>query len=333
MSATQFSVNPRWRVLLADLGIGSLSLLKRAKLPQDLFVREKASLTSAEYFRLWEALVEEAGDPLLPLRMGEAISTEVFDPPIFAAMCSPNLIVALKRIAKYKPLICPMRLHIEETTQSTRLAFEWLDKTVAPPAPLIAMELVFFVQLARLGTRYRVCPLEVRAPLRLNPADAYTAWFGVRVKPSEQSAISFRKDDALRPFLTANEPMWSYFEPTLQRNLDALKHEASMVERVHASLLELIPSGLASMDAVARKLGMSHRTLQRNLSQEGTRFQTVLASTRTKLAMHYLKSSPLSSAEIAFLLGFDDPNSFFRAFRTWTGATPEQVRATSQTNA
>lgn len=327
MNFNDYAVNPGWRVLMSDLGIRPGSVLKRAGLPQDLFALDKASISAEAYFRLWEALVAEADDPLLPLHIGEAISTEAFDPPIFAAMCSPNLNVALSRIAKYKPLIGPMELHMEETSKSTRMALEWLDKTVVPPAPLLAMELVFFVRLARLGTRARICPSEVTSPVRLTPASEYTKWFGVRVKQGEKASITFRGDDAALPFLTANEPMWSYFEPGLQKTLDALTRDATMSERVKASLLELIPSGLASMDEVAKKLGTSNRTLQRNLKQEGTRFQSVLASTREDLAMHYLKSSSMSGAEISFLLGFDDPNSFFRAFRSWTGETPEQVRS------
>ena len=92
------------------------------------------------------------------------------------------------------------------------------------------------------------------------------------------------------------------------------------------ALLELLPSGDASTQAVSKKLGLSTRTLQRRLSTEGGSFQLVLKETREELARHYLKSSTMSGAEISFLLGFEDPNSFFRAFHTWTGETPEGVR-------
>jgi AraC-like DNA-binding protein len=52
----------------------------------------------------------------------------------------------------------------------------------------------------------------------------------------------------------------------------------------------------------------------------------VLKSARMRLAQHYLKNTTLSAAEVSFLLGFEDPNSFFRAFRRWTDATPEAWR-------
>ena len=48
------------------------------------------------------------------------------------------------------------------------------------------------------------------------------------------------------------------------------------------------------------------------------------------LANHYLKTSTMSGSEISFLLGFEDPNSFFRAFHTWTGRTPELVRTSAR---
>ena len=85
------------------------------------------------------------------------------------------------------------------------------------------------------------------------------------------------------------------------------------------------------MDAVSAKLRASTRTVQRRLKEEGGSFQHVLNRTREDLAIHYLKTSTMSGAEISFLLGFEDPNSFFRAFHAWTGDTPEKMRATIRT--
>ena len=87
-----------------------------------------------------------------------------------------------------------------------------------------------------------------------------------------------------------------------------------------------MPSGESSIAEVARKLGVSKRTLQRHLETEGTNFQEVLAATREDLARYYLTKTRLSGAEISYLLGFGDPNSFFRAFHAWTGQTTEQFR-------
>ncbi len=120
--------------------------------------------------------------------------------------------------------------------------------------------------------------------------------------------------------------MWAFFETELNKRLSDLTESATSEDRVHSALLELLPSGEGSIDAVAKKLGTSSRTLQRRLGTEGLRLQTLLDGTREALAKHYLRTSDLSGAEISFLLGFKDPNSFFRAFSAWTGTTPERAR-------
>jgi AraC-like DNA-binding protein len=245
-------------------------------------------------------------------------------------MCSPDLDIALSRIATYKRLVCPMALQVDVGPKSTTLGLEWLDTTIKPPAPLVGMELVFFVQLARIATRTRVCPLKVKSPHVLEPQEEYAEYFGVRIQRGQRPLVSFSSADARLPFMTANEEMWHFFEPGLKKRLSELDEMATIADRVHAALLELLPAGSASVDAVSKKLGTSTRTLQRRLGQERMSFQTVLNKTREELAKHYLKTSDMTGAEISFLLGYEDPNSFFRAFHTWTGETPERARSVLQ---
>ena len=331
--ANSFTIHPGWRLLLKDAGIDGTRVLRRADLPDDLLSRPSASLSTADYFRFWHALDEEAGDPTLPIRIGGAISVEAFDAPIFAALCSPDLNTALRRIRRYKPLIGPMALHVDQGTTTTRLEIEYLDKTETSPIVLAATELIFFVQLARLGIREQICPVAVETPSPPEPVAAFEAYFGRRVQVGSAHSVTFSAVDAARPFLTVNEPMWQFFQPELRKRLSELDETATVSDRVRGALLELLPSGSSSLTAVAKRLAVSTRTLQRRLSTEGRSFQHVLDSTREELARHYLGSSAMSGAEISFLLGYEDPNSFFRAFHAWTGETPEQVRLASTASA
>ena len=126
--------------------------------------------------------------------------------------------------------------------------------------------------------------------------------------------------------------MWRFFEPELRKRLSDLHEEESFTVRVNSSLLELLPSGQATMDAVAKKLAVSKRTLQRRLSEEETTFHDELNRTRERLARHYLSRSDLSGSQISYLLGFEEPSSFFRAFQSWTGQTPKQMRISANQN-
>ena len=81
-----------------------------------------------------------------------------------------------------------------------------------------------------------------------------------------------------------------------------------------------------SIEYVAKQLAMSKRTLQRKLSEENYSYQWVLKKVRQELADYYLQQTQLPIIEVSFLLGFQETNSFIRAYSSWTGTTPSQVR-------
>ena len=256
---------------------------------------------------------------------------EAFDVPLFAATCSSNLNVAARRLAQHKKLIGPMQLVVSESQTETVLEFIW-PPDVMPPHSLSLTELVSCVTLVRLTTRASIRPIRVTTPNPPEDAEAYREYFGVSVQKGAAYTVAFSAEDARRPFLTANDRMWEFFEPELRRRLSELEAGTTVAERVRASLLELLPAGNGSMEGVASELAMSTRTLQRRLKGENTTFQAILDSTRESLARHYLAQSELSAAEISFLLGYEDPRSFYRSFRAWTGKTPQLVRAASRLN-
>lgn len=322
-----YSLDTTWRTLLKDLGVKPANVLRRAGLPDDLFSQPSARLEAEAYYQLWDAVEAETGDPLFPIRLCQSVRSESFSPPIFAALCSPNLLTAGKRIAKYKRLIGPMRFEIEEVGDAVRFELIWLDAPLTPPVSLVTMELLFSVALARIGTREPIRPISVTTKVLPSPIAPYEEFLGARMQRGAKHQLTFTKADAHRPFLTSNEPLWAAFEPDLRQRLAGLDAHETTAKRVRAALHEALPSGLVSMDAIAQKLALSKRTMQRRIEGEGTSFQEILKDTREALARHYLQKTELPTAEIAFLLGFDEPTSFYRAFRTWTGTTPETLRS------
>ncbi|MFM7202032.1 MAG: AraC family transcriptional regulator ligand-binding domain-containing protein [Myxococcota bacterium] len=326
MSPYTYALDVAWPSFLKQLGVSPVQLLHRAGLPEDLFHRPSPRLEAADYYRFWEALEAEAGGETLPLRLYELLRGEAFSPPLFAALCSPNLLSALKRLATYKRLVAPMRLDILETPETVTAQLFWLHTGPPPPVTLVVTELLFWVCLARMGTHEPIRPLRMMAQHPPAPIEAYAAFVGVPIQPGPGHEVVFSRRDAERAFLSSNDALWAVFEPELRRRLAELASVATTSERVRAVLLEGLPSGVFMMEDVARKLLMSRRTLQRRLEEEGTSFQELLRGLREELALHYLRQTPLPTAEISFLLGFEEPSSFFRAFSQWTGRTPELVR-------
>ena len=326
---THFAVDLGWRTLLRDLEVREAHVLRRAGLPDDLFTRPGRGLSTDEYFRFWQSLEAEGHGEPTALRVMRAVTTEIFSPALFAALCSATLTQAAQRLATYKPLVAPMTLAVEVGADGgLGISPRWLHAVGGVPFTVVVSELAFFLRLAQIATREPVRAATVTVP-RIpegTPTAAYTAFFGVHLAEGETPGITFRAADARRPFLTVNDRMWEVFEPELRRRLGDLTAHAALGERVSAALLELLPGGQGSLEAVAQRLNLSTRTLQRGLDKEQLNFRLLVNRTRERLARHYLTQTALPGGEIAFLLGFDDPNSFFRAFKEWTGSTPEALR-------
>lgn len=326
METAGYALDTTWRTLLKDLGIAPANVLRRARLPDDLLQHPSMRLAPQDYYRLWDSMEAEAADSLFPLRLCEAVRSESFSPPLFAALCSPDFLTAAQRIAKYKALIAPFRFDVSHTPGRVSIELKWPDDGLAPPVSLVVVELLFCVTLARMGTREQVRPVAVTTTVLPVPLAPYEAFLGARLKRGAAHRVEFDAADAALPFLTSNESLWAAFEPSLRQRLADLEASATTAQRIRAALLEGLPSGLVAIEHVARKLALSKRTLQRRVDAEGTSYQAILNETRKDLAHHYLQRTALPVAEISFMLGFDETNSFYRAFRTWTGTTPDKIR-------
>ncbi len=325
--ATHFTFSPSWKVLLNDMGIDPADALVAAGLPADLFNQAHAQLSAVEYFRFWQGIEHVTGPKNLPLLLADNLSIESFDPAIFASICSQNLNQAVVRISKYKPLIGPMVLEPQINEQQTQLLISCYGFATSLPQSFELTELAFYTQLARLATRYHIQPTALTLSELPEDMTPYEHFFGCRLMRAPQVSITFSAADANRPFLTSNATMWSFFKTNLNQRLKDMDQAAKISDRVKAVLIEALPCGESSIALIAKRLAMSKRTLQRKLSEEARTYQSVLQQVRSDLADHYLRYSELPLAEISFLLGFQETNSFFRAYSNWKGITPSQYRA------
>lgn len=119
--------------------------------------------------------------------------------------------------------------------------------------------------------------------------------------------------------------------PLLQQHAERLlaqrkSIDTSTASQVQSALPPLLAQGEARVQAVAARLQLSPRTLQRRLAAEGQAFQQLLDTTRRQLAAQYLRDATLSLTEIAFLLGYAEQSSFSHAHRAWHGCSPLQWR-------
>ena len=98
--------------------------------------------------------------------------------------------------------------------------------------------------------------------------------------------------------------------------------------KVENAIAPLLPHGQAKMEEIAKRLGVSRRTLTRLLASEGCKFSEILDALRLDLAKSYLREQNLPISEVAWLLGYREGSAFDHACKRWTGKAPKQLRST-----
>jgi AraC-like DNA-binding protein len=132
-------------------------------------------------------------------------------------------------------------------------------------------------------------------------------------------------EDIAQPFLTHNPDLLELVAPQLEAELRL--EDKSLEEQVKATLKQFLAGQRPLLEDVARELRVSARTLQRRLLAERLKFQSLVEEARREMAQHYLLQPSLELNETAYLLGYEDPNSFIRAFHQWEGTSPNQWRS------
>ena len=308
------------------LGADPARVLRRAGVPQAALMDTGQGVTAAQFYAIWDALMVECDRPGLPMELARLLARGPFEPALFAFSCSPDIQTGLERLAIFKPLVAPLRLTVTQSRETMTLEVTTSESAIDMPMAMAAFELVYFIEICRNFTGTDIVPLKLEMPELMPDQAEYDRYFGRRVLLGTQVRLTLSREDAQRPLISENPELWAGFERDLTRQLAERQRNMAMSERVRDALLELLPAGQATVDAVCARLLTSRRSLQRHLKEEGMTFQRVLDATREDLSMHYLKSGDLSVEEISFLLAYRDPNSFYRAFQGWTGLTPKQVR-------
>jgi len=316
------------------LHVDPRAVMRRIRYPPDYLQNEGRGVSATDYFAGWDALLAEGGRDDAPLFLGQAYARGPFNPAFFSFTCSPTISVGLDRLALFKPLTGPLRLttsrHADGAVTVTKSSNQ---PGLAVPATFAATELAFLIEASRTCTGHHVVPVSATLPARVACHDAIQDFLGCAVDITPASTVTFGAADADRKMLSADPAQWAQLESGYKQQMQVQSAEATITARLRLTLVEMLPAGEATIDAAARRLRLSGRSLQRRLREEGTRFQDVLDTTRADLARDYLTSTDLNVAEISYLLAYRDPNSFYRAFSGWTGQTPQSVRDAARAQA
>jgi len=335
MTAVRPTVLTRVPILLLnqaeELGLDRRILMVKAGLSQQELKDPDGRVPSQKIWWLWQEIIRQVPDPALGIRLG--ISQK---PPTryglvgYALVFSRTLGQALHRLARYSRIVAEtIQLSIENSGGRCRIVlladpqFELLRQP-------IELRLASIVNGMRNLSGKPVNPLSVEIPFpKPKDASAHRRHFQAPLHfGAPSAALLFRLEDLNLPISQADDTLVGYLDRLATQQVKALG-AGTLSERVGRTIWFELNGGLPPLERVAAHLGVSARSLQRQLKREGRPYRSLLEEFRREMAARLMSRKNLSVHEIAFLLGYADPKSFHRAFRRWYRTSPRSFRRAS----
>lgn len=285
--------------------------------------------------RIYADLMDARLDPLVGLKLGRFYGLAGYGPLVMLLMTCATVHDALQTAVKYQQLTYLFSsLRLEPGKHMSALV---LAPMPMPPAALRfridgeasgAFKMMQDLQ-ASMGLQFQ--PLSVDMPYA-RPAEAavYEAHFGCPVRFGENAVRFWMPNAVLHTRLpSADANAHAMYRALCDQQLHSQNATSGerLLDRVQ-SHLGLFTHQLPNAEDVAQSLGMSVRSLRRQLSEDGHNFRDVLAQSLYARAQQLLKDTALSIEEVAQQLGYAESAAFIHAFKRWSGQSPKAYRQT-----
>lgn len=276
---------------------------------------------------LWTAAARSTGDPHIGLRAAESPPFRIESPLGYVIASSPTLRESLLLMIRYQGLHSDVPvLSLDERGDHVALLVRLPEP---PPATSHQVEHVcaLFKRMCAwiVGPTFRLLGVRFRHAGPSSAAEHERIFECPPQFHQTENALLLARPMLSRPSLFANPDVLVAVQPIASRLL-VERQSGDWVLRVR-TVLQTQLAAPCRIESVARQLGMSRRTLQRKLAAEGSAFEKVLEECRRDRALELMREETIST--VASAIGFSDAQTFARAFRRWTGASPAAHRAMS----
>jgi AraC-like DNA-binding protein len=295
----------------ASLDLGTL------KDPDTRFANDKVNL-------LWRLAVAQTGSSTLGIARSQMARPASFDVAAYTMMSAPNLLGVMKRIARYVSIVNDAAIvTVNEEPEGIRLILRISSDQQLVPCQRYCFDLMTFLSFCRWVTIRDLRPIALELVFPPSAGvELYRNTFKCPLRfNAPANALLWSRSDVMLPLPTAHRLLDEIHERVTEEYLQRVNSSPTR-HRVRAILIRRLSDGESTRGKVANAMSMSERTLHRRLGVEGTSFQKVLDDTRRELAEQYMNRRDLSLADIAYLLGFSDQSSLFRASKRWFGTSP-----------
>lgn len=288
-----------------------------------------SEMNLSQYCQMFELAAHRTGNDNIGLQFGQHFQPKQLGMIGYAAISSPTLSAALKNMEILFPA------HQGQTSFGLLqddgilwLCYRIFDPRIANRRQDAELSLGMFCNVfkAALGPDWR--PLEVRFEhARPDGWSEHERLFDAPVQFGRRTnAIAFRRADLDARMPTRDPYLFSVVRAFLQSRLQHEQDPTDFASVVRNEIKLQLGNAEPSIDQIAGVLGLTGQDFQRRLRRKGLSFNEILRAARHELALHYLEDMEMPLTEIAYNLGYSELSAFSRAFRSWTGMSPQRYR-------
>ena len=311
--------------VVAALGTARLAQFWSATdLTPQIVMDSDARVSPAQFCVAWGELIRLTDNPNIALQIADATPNGAFGIVEYVCRSAPTLGEALAQWVRYLNLLDDA-VEVALISAGDRT---YLRVTRESEAPAPASHELCFALVAKQAKQLAEQPFRIVAVEYVHRGEpaVQRAWFDAPVTfGAEFTQLVFPTSAMAAPLASSDPALLAILTRAAEELAKKAPTPATLSAQVGRILVEALATDEATIGHVAKRLGMTDRSLQRRLKDEGVSFNTVREDVRKQLARRYLDDK-LAISEISFLLGFSEPSAFFRAFKRWTGMTPLEAR-------
>ncbi|MEE2731614.1 MAG: AraC family transcriptional regulator ligand-binding domain-containing protein [Pseudomonadota bacterium] len=288
-----------------------------------------------QWWRLLDTLQQQLPGHLVGMELGQAIKPAYVGVLGYLTLSCDTVAEALQRFQRYQRL-----LHDGDTAhfdlRGDQACLCWRNQY--GPSTQLSDEVLVMGMVANLRSMTDCRELQPTRIHFVGPRPDHAAAYQSFVQcdiafDQPQLELIFPMEYLQWPVTHSDPALKQLLEQQAQTLLSVLPRQEDFHHRLQQAILKAIQSGEPTLDAVAKTLALSRRTLHRRLHERGLVFKDLLQEIRLQLARQYLAERRLTLAEIGLLLGYSEQSAFTRAFRQWSGTTPLQYQKRQQQGA
>ena len=314
---------------LRAAGVDLKSVLKRAGIPQRQIDDPDERLPANCQVALLKAAAAVLDDDLLGFRLAQSVDCRKAGLLYYVFASSATLNEAISRCARYSRVA--NEAVVLQLLEGSRPVIRLGYTGIARHTDVQQMEflMAFLLRLCRQTTGQQLVPERVSMMhFRPTVAPELAQFFGARVEFGSDFDEIVLPSGAGDLRLVNADP---YLNKIIVKNCEAFlaKRRTNVGPfriRVENAIAPLLPHASARASVIAQSFGMSERTMERKLAQEGSTFSEILQQLRSEMAIQYVEDPSLPISRIAWLLGFEEVSAFSNAFKRWTGKSPRRMR-------